>query len=336
MCVKKYLILAIATAAAIGGIRLLPGLLTDPAVQVELIRVRKEEYAEHFSVSGTVESPSSRELIPDFPFVPGEVLVEEGDYVEYGQLIAVVDAEKTAKAIVSVAKEYADFLPEGFITPEVEDAIAQFGSETLSEQDEFPLELRAPMSGVLTSVNLQEGQLYLPTAPAAAVSSVSSLRLRLSVPEEQVGSLMLGQEFTFTVPAVEDGLFSARITRISPNAVQQLNGMNYQTVVEVVARIDDDFGVLRPGYSVQASLAAGEEETLSLLPYEAVLRDEDGSDYVYVVRDGAAVKRVVETGRQLSTAVEITEGLGRYEAVVWDAAALPGECAVRLAGEGEE
>ena len=71
-------------------------------------------------------------------------------------------------------------------------------------------------------------------------------------------------------------------------------------------------------------------------PDEAVLRDEGGSDYVYVVQDGAAVKRVVETGRQLSTAVEITDGLGRYEAVVWDAAALPGECAVRLAGEGEE
>ncbi len=332
---KKYLILAAATAVAVAGIRLLPEFLAAPVAEVELIRVRREDYAERFSVSGAVESPGSRELSPDFPFVPEKVLVEEGDYVEYGQLIATVDAEETARAILSTVQQYADLLPEELLTPEAEEALAQAGSEALEQQEGQSLELRAPMSGILTSVNLKQGQLYLPTSPAASVSSVSALRLRLSVPEERVGSLRIGQQFTFTVPAVKDGLFSAKITRISPNAVQQLNGTGYQTVVEVLAKIEDDFGVLRPGYSAQASLAAGEEEALDLLPYEAVLRDGEGNDYVYVVQEGRAVRRIVETGRQLATAVEVTDGLGRYEAVVRDAASLPGECAVRLAEKEE-
>lgn len=333
---KKYWILAIITLVAIGGIRL-AAVYAEPSVpEVQVIRIREEEYTEHFSVNGVVESPSTRELAPSYPFVPEKVLVEEGDAVEFGQLIAVIDPEETAKALASAAKEYADFLPDGLIPDEAEEVFSQIGAESLTELDGFSLELRAPMSGVLTSVNLTEGQLYLPTAPAAAVSSMTSLRVRLSVPENKVGLLRVGQELTFQTPAIEDGLFGAKITRISPTAVQKLDGINYQTVVEVTARIDDDFGVLRPGYSVQADIPAGDAEKMDLLPYEAVLRDDNGTDYVYVLLDGKAVRRDIETGKELSTAVEVTSGLGKYEAVILDAGALSGEGAVQLADAGVE
>ena len=149
-----------------------------------------------------------------------------------------------------------------------------------------------------------------------------------------MGLLRQGDAFSFTAAAVEGGLFSAQITRFSPSAYQKLNGISYETVVDVVARIEDDFNALRPGYTVQAELTAGEPETLWLLPYEAVMQDADGQDYVYVYREGEAVRRNVETGRELSTSVQIVSGVGRYEKVVQDAAALEGEGPVSVkAGE---
>ena len=64
------------------------------------------------------------------------------------------------------------------------------------------------------------------------------------------------------------------------------------------------------------------------------MQDADGQDYVYVYREGEAVRRNVETGRELSTSVQIVSGVGRYEKVVQDAAALEGEGPVSVkAGE---
>ncbi|MGI5893166.1 MAG: efflux RND transporter periplasmic adaptor subunit [Candidatus Merdivicinus sp.] len=332
---KKYWVLAVLTGLFVSAVWWVPELVQTPVPEVELVTMRQEEYTETFSVEGVVESPSTRELNPQYPFVPSQVLVEEGDYVEYGQLIAVIDPEQTAQALASVAKEYQDYLPEG-IFPEVEEVFAQVDVDSLLEEGNISLELHAPMNGILTSVNLTEGELYLPTSPAAAVSSMTYLRIRLSVPEGEISALRVGQDLLFEAAAVPEGVFSATISRISPTAVRKLDGINYQTVVEVLARIDDDFGVLRPGYSIKAQIPRGEERQLSLLPYEAVTTDEEGQEYVYVLQDGMAVRRNVETGMELATAIEITEGLGKYEPVIRNADGLSGEGAVQLAGKDEE
>ena len=188
--------------------------------------------------------------------------------------------------------------------------------------DALPETISAPMTGVVTSLSLTAGELFLPTGPAAAVSTVDTLQLRLYVPESQVNLLKTGETFTFTVPAVQDGLFEAHITRFSPSAYQKLDGMSYETVVDAVAKVEDTFNALRPGYTVQAELPAGEEETLWLLPYEAVAQDENGQEYVYVCREGKISRRDVETGRELSTSIQIVSGLDRYEKVVLDAETL--------------
>ena len=327
---KKAIVFAASVLAAAGAGLMLAG---GGAPEVTLVSMKELEYTETFLVSGTVESTAQRELTPDFPLVPGEVLAKEGDVVSYGDPIATVDKEATVRAVAAFAEEYAGSLPDAAADRAAE-AFAAVGEELAGGLDFLPDTICAPMSGVLTSVSLTEGTLYLPTAPAATVSSAAALQLRLPVPEDRVGLLRQGDAFSFTAAAVEGGLFSAQITRFSPSAYQKLNGISYETVVDVVARIEDDFNALRPGYTVQAELTAGEPENLWLLPYEAVMQDADGQDYVYVYREGEAVRRNVETGRELSTSVQIVSGVGRYEKVVQDAAALEGEGPVSVkAGE---
>ena len=54
----------------------------------------------------------------------------------------------------------------------------------------------------------------------------------------------------------------------------------------------------------------------ALIPYTAVLADEDGQEYVYVVEDGKAVRTVVETGSSNSTEVVILSGIEEGDVVV--------------------
>ncbi len=328
---KKYVILGLVTLAAVGIICAAPVIWKEPVEEVEVIRMRQEEYAASYLVNGVVEAPYDRTLSPSYPFVPAKVLVESGDFVEYGQVIAVIDPEETVRALSRAAKQYVDFLPEMPAGSEMDQLIKEL--EAGVSEAQFPLEVRAPMRGTLTAVELREGELYLPGVPAAIVSDLRNLQVRLAIPEEKAGRLQSGQPLLFQTPAIEDGFFSAHIKIVHSSAVRRLNGTNYQTIVEAVARVDDAFEVLRPGYSVRAEIEESEPETLNLLPYEAVLRDEQGENYVYVVQEGWAKKRIVHTGKTLPTAVEIVDGLGRYENVVWDAGALDGECRVEIAAE---
>ena len=127
-----------------------------------------------------------------------------------------------------------------------------------------------------------------------------------------------------------EGLFSGTVTQVLPTAHRKLNGLSYETVVDVFASIDDDFNVLRPGYSVRAEITAGEIETLSLLPYEAILQDPDGTEYVYVFENGFAHRRNIKTGRELSTSAAVASGLSPYETVVSDGSSIQKDGPVRL------
>lgn len=325
---KRAVIFTVAILAAFGGAWLLAG---GQQPEVQLVSMKELQYTETFSVSGVVESPNERKLTLDFPVIPKKVLVKEGDSVSYGDPIAVINQEATLKALAGFAEQYTGDFPDG-LTDEVAEVFADV-QENLAENLEFlPETITAPMTGVISSLSLTPGELYLPTAPAATVSTVEPLQVRLYVPESKVGLMEKGESFTFTASAVPEGLFAANILRFSSSAYQKLDGLSYQTVVDAVAKVEDSFNALRPGYTIQAEIPAGEEETLWLLPYEAVMQDENGQDYVYVYREGEAVRRNVETGQELSTSVQITSGLSRYEKVVRDAESLKGEGPVQAVG----
>lgn len=315
---KKAVIFSAAVLAAFIGAWLISG---GKPPEVQLVSMKELAYTETVSVSGVVESPNQSELNLDYPVVPEKVLVKEGDSVSYGDPIALVDKEATIRAAAGFAAQFTEELPDG-VSDKVKAAFSAISRELAQNMDALPETISAPMTGVVTSLSLTAGELFLPTGPAAAVSTVDTLQLRLYVPESQVNLLKTGETFTFTVPAVQDGLFEAHITRFSPSAYQKLDGMSYETVVDAVAKVEDTFNALRPGYTVQAELPAGEEETLWLLPYEAVAQDENGQEYVYVCREGEISRRDVETGRELSTSIQIVSGLGRYEKVVLDAETL--------------
>ena len=316
---KKSVVVVAVAVILIVILQFIPDFYADYPAEVRLVTVREESYTPTFLVDGVVEDTFQREVTPKFPFVPKQVLVEEGEYVTYGQLIATVDVEGTKNAFLSIAEEYAGQLPDDLLSDAAEAVFNMAGGNSWLADGNLPTEIRSNMEGVLSSVTLHTGELWLPTQAAAVVSSMNGLRVRLSVPEQQVSSLKIGQRITFTAPAVEDGLFAARITWISSEASQKLDGLTSTTVVEVLARIEDDFDVLRPGYTVRAECAAEEEQEYQFLPYEAVLQDETGQSYVYVYQDGKAWRRDIETGKELSTAVAVEKGLGKYEKVILDA-----------------
>jgi Cu(I)/Ag(I) efflux system membrane fusion protein len=92
-------------------------------------------------------------------------------------------------------------------------------------------------------------------------------------------------------------------------------------VVKVRASIFNPKRNLVPG--MQANMVFNQSSHSALvLPLEAVLRDEAGSQVWVVAKDGTFHPRIVKTGMENTDKIEITEGIGESEEVVTSGAYL--------------
>ena len=78
-------------------------------------------------------------------------------------------------------------------------------------------------------------------------------------------------------------------------------------------QLDDS---LRPGLSAKARIVIGSTPAALVVPYEDVMQDEEGNEYVFLYQEGKAVKRMVVTGDELTSGYQILEGLQNGDQVI--------------------
>ncbi len=316
--VKKYWILT-ATAVLLSALFLFLPAMTDGLVtRVVLTRPAAVSAASDILVSGIVEQQAQTELYTEIPVVIGEVLADAGDTVSAGQPIATVDLNATKNALVSLLKA-VEVIPEEYL--------AAFSNVHVDESmlsAVIPETLSAPASGTLLTSSLSPGQLITPQSPAAVIGKGGTLRVKLTVPEDAIETVKAGNLAVFKTSATGAKRYGAIVTQISPAAEQTISGTSQQTVVYVYATVCTDAAELRPGYTVMASIKDTEHsnETTMLVPYEAVLQDDVGTEYVYLYESGRAVRRDVVTGEEYETGIAITEGLAGTELLVENASEI--------------
>jgi membrane fusion protein (multidrug efflux system) len=122
---------------------------------------------------------------------------------------------------------------------------ARENMEALREQQNY-LTIRAPFDGVITSRNLHTGALVIAGGNNGAVrifrlEKIDTLRLTVAVPEAQVEGVKEGTEVAFTVPALPDRKFAAKISRFS----HSLDQITRTEAVEL--DVDNASRILSPG-----------------------------------------------------------------------------------------
>ncbi len=120
-------------------------------------------------------------------------------------------------------------------------------------------EVRAPVSGVVTARLAEAGELAAPGTGIALLSDLSSLSLRIFLPEAEIGKVSLGEKAAVSVDSFPGRTFPGTVSFISPRA--EFTPKNVQTKDERVklvyaVRIDlgDGEGLLKPGMPADAYL----------------------------------------------------------------------------------
>jgi RND family efflux transporter MFP subunit len=280
------------------------------------------------TASGIVQANSTVDVAFQVPGKVVSVGPDEGQTVRAGQEIATVDATEYRLA-VEQASAQADraardrdrnqpLLASGGIAPADMDHLESGARQSaaaagLAKKRLADTRLDAPLSGIVARRAIEVGTTVAPGQPAFTIIDLDPVRVRVGVPETDIGHVTTGAPATVHIPAL-DTSFTGHVSLIGVSADPSTRSYTVEIAVPNHERR------LRAGMVAEATIQTKENRSALMIPASAVVHDGgvNGSTIVYLLdRDGARVhSRRVTTGTARGDSLEITSGITAGEQIV--------------------
>lgn len=166
----------------------------------------------------------------------------------------------------------------------------------------------APMAGYVAERPADIGEYISPQQKVATIVSLNPLRVRIDVPEQSIPQIRVGESVSVGVAAYPDRSFAGHVARVSPSVTPASRTMT------VEADVDNSSGELKPGQFATIRVLLPQSAPAVLVPQRA-LRTISGATYVFVIKNGFAQQRLVQTGQTEGDLVELKSGIAADEVV---------------------
>jgi multidrug efflux pump subunit AcrA (membrane-fusion protein) len=166
----------------------------------------------------------------------------------------------------------------------------------------------APMAGYVSDRPADIGEYIAPQQKVATIVTLNPLRVRIDVPEQSIPQIRVGESVSVSVAAYTDRSFSGHVARISPSVTPASRTMT------VEADVDNPNAELKPGQFATIRVLLPKSAPAVLVPQRA-LRTISGATYVFVIKNGFAQQRLVQTGQTEGDLVELKSGIAADEVV---------------------
>lgn len=212
---------------------------------------------------------------------------------------------------------------------------------TQARDDLSKTTIYAPMSGTISALNKEEGEIAIGAQfqedVILVIADLSEMEARVDVDENDIVSIAVGQGAEIEVDALMDEVLGGTVSEISSSANVAGDGSSDQkTEFEIRITVVDPPATLRPGMTATADIFTRTNESALSVPIQSVAvrtldqlgggGDDESSKYtadrdgfvevVFCIEDGKAVAKQVKTGIQSDEHIEILEGLEEGEVVV--------------------
>lgn len=326
-----FFAIALASSALISGCGVGEASVTDAdtllsatPVPVETAKPLRSEIFATYVATASITSDYDAPVITRVSGEVVELVVEEGDRVESGQILARLDGERLRLEMLS-AKANLDRAQKEF-TRNTDLHERGLVSSSLYEGSKFDLaslqatydlkrlnydysNIRAPIAGVVSTREIKSGQTLAVGQVAFRITETSELIAYLQIPQAELAKFSAGHAATVSVASMPNTEFAATIVRISPT-IDIRNGTFRATAI-----MDNADGNLAPGMFGRFTIAYEKHENALVIPATALL-DEDNESTVYIVENDAVIRRIVETGFEENGRVEILDGLDDDDQIV--------------------
>ena len=297
-------------------------------VPVVVQTVSRSTRAWSTTASGIVQANTSVDVAFE---VAGKLVMvgpDEGQAVRAGQEIAALDPTNYRLAVAQASAQ-ADraardrdrnqpLLASGAIAPADMDHLATDARQAaaaaeLAMKRLADTRLGSPISGIVARRAIEVGATVAAGQPVFTIVDLDPVRVRVGVPEADVGHITEGAAATVRIPAL-DASFHGRVSLIGVVADPATRSYMVEISVPNPARR------LRDGMVAEATITTGQTRSAIVVPAAAVVHDGgvNGTTNVWVLdHDDARVHaRRVTTGPAHRDSLEITSGIATDERVV--------------------
>lgn len=289
--------------------------VAKPKVTVATSATEKVDMQSIFT--GNVEGHTINNITPQQARRISRLLVDVGDRVKAGQIVAEMDNSSLAQLKAQYENNKAQF--------ERTDELYKFGGEskanweaikTAYEVSKFSYEnmlenttLRSPITGVITARNYDNGDM-VGGMPIFVVQRINPVKIMINVSESLYTNLKRGMPVEVEFDALPDQKFTAKVSRITPSVDASTRTFSVELAMV------NDHEIVKPGMYARATLNYGTRESV-VVPDQAVVKLMGSGDrFVYVYENGKVKYQKVELGRRFDNKYEILSGVASGAQVV--------------------
>ncbi|MBP2283844.1 RND family efflux transporter MFP subunit [Flavobacterium sp. CG_23.5] len=297
----------------------------NATVSVKTETVKTEEVSLDFTANGNFEPLQELNFSAEKPGRVVRVLVKEGDNVRIGQTLAIVRSEQISSDLQTAQASYQNAVADynrfenayktGGVTKQQVDQ-ARLGlvtSKSRLQQAKVNIgdtNIKSTINGVVNKKYIEPGSVLGAATQMFDIVNVSKLKLKVTVNENQVARLKIGNNTKVTASVYPDQIFSGKITFIAPKADTSLN---FPVEIEIANNSSND---LKAGMYGTAKFASNQQkQSLMIVPRNAFIGSVS-SNQIFVIENGTAKLKTVTAGRILGDKVEILSGLSEGETVI--------------------
>lgn len=327
--------------------------LNDEA-SVKVERVMIGDIADLIITTGTIFPEKESKVGPKLSGRVEKVYVEEGDTIREGEILVKIEqtefliAEKEAKASLKIANaqlksdklNYENLLKdrerllnlyqEGIVPQQQFDQI-----DTKSSMGKVMIDLRkaqvlraeqnlamarqrlqdstivSPLSGLVVGKFVNEGEFIttMPPNPLVWIMNIDKVKIEVYIPEVHLPEVRIGDSVEIKVDAYPTELFHGKISTINP----MIDPMNRTFKVKIL--ISNKDYRLKSGMFARVKILPNIQQNAIVVPIRAVTEREK-SQVAFVVENKRATMKVVQTGINDNTYIQILEGLQEGEIVI--------------------
>jgi membrane fusion protein (multidrug efflux system) len=293
-------------------------------VPVEVAAATRSAVVAAFQGTSNLIAEAEADVVTKTSGVVLEIMVEEGDKVVAGQVLARLDSDRqrlnmkqseaNLRKLENDFKRQQELIERKLISQDVYDRSrydldTQRASYDIAKLELSYTEIRAPIGGVVSKRNVKVGNLIQLNQPLFKIDDFDPLEAMIDVPEREMRLIQAGQPVQMLVDALPDAVFTGNVARVSP--VVDANTGTFR----VVAQFKDDSGKLRSGMFGRVRVVYDQRADVLVVPRAALVGD-DKDAAVFVVENDVAKRRKVQLGYTDGGKVEITDGLADGDKVV--------------------
>jgi len=294
------------------------------AIPVSVASIERNSISSNFHTTATLESRTEADIITRVTGIIEQLSVEEGDYVEKGQVLAKIDPRRYQLALDKAEAELAGIKQElqrlnlmaekKLVSAQASDKLkyqhqAAVAARKLAELDLQDSQIVAPISGFISHRYVKPGYFTQGYQKLFHIVDSTNLQAVVYLPEHQLSNVKRGQQANLSFSARKHQVYQANIRSISP-VIDSKSG-----TFKVILSIDNNKQELKPGMFAQIALTFATHNDAFTVASDAIITLDNNSK-IYVVRDNKAVEVQVNKGFIEEQLTEISGDINEGDLVV--------------------